>query len=304
LTCLIAAAVVLYLQDWFGKGDIDAFILWTVPFATGLSVAGATIISLFRKRPFLLRLLFIVLMAGLLSLAWIYCMALVLGPWIGAFSIPVLYLWIIGSFFQLLFLDLRLPEQPEKQKTSKIIFGVLSFPLTAIAVVVGLFLFSFAISYLRRPEKETFLIPEGYKGNVVVIFNQPDGEKPEYENGRRIYRIPHSGILFTQLKDEEGMIDQQYYYVSPNGERRKLGVLDVRDFNEAWTTEKNLHEPPRDSLAVFNPGTMGTMGNANGDSKIFSQLSVGTYNDLRNLRDFSSEYIDSLQNVTRRKNGS
>lgn len=304
LTCLIAVIIVLYQQDWFGKGDTYAFVFWTIPLAVGLSVVGQTIVNLFRQRHFLLRLFLIILTAGLFSFGWAYFVALILGPWIGAFSIPILYLWIVGSTLQLLFLDWRLPKQTEKPKISKIIIGLLSFPLTAIIVVIGMYIISFASSYLTRPEKELYLIPEGYVGKVVVIFNQADGEKPEYENDRRVYRIPETGVLFTQLKDEQGIINQEYYYVSQNGQRRKLGVLDTRDFNEEWTTEKNPHEPPRDSLAVFNPGTMGTMGNSDDkDSKVFLELSIGTYNDMKNLHEFSNDYIDSLQNANRKKNG-
>jgi hypothetical protein len=295
---------VLYRQDWFGKGDTYAFVFWTIPLAAGLSVAGQTIVNLFRQRPFLLRLVFIILTAGLFSLGWAYFVVLILGPWIAAFSIPILYLWIVGSILQLLFLDWRLPKPTEKPKTSKIVFGLLYFPLTAIIVVIGMYIISFASSYLTRPEKELYLIPEGYVGRVIVIFNQTDGEKPEYENDRRVYRIPETGVLFTQLKDEQGIINQEYYYVSPNGQRQKLGVLDTRDFNEEWTTEKNPHEPPRDSLAVFNPGTMGTIGSSDDkDSKVFLELSVGTYNDMKNLHEFSNDYIDSLQNANRNKNG-
>ena len=304
MTCLIAVIIVLYQQDWFGKGDTYAFVFWTIPLAVGLSVVGQTIVNLFRQRHFLLRLFLIILTAGLFSFGWAYFVALILGPWIGAFSIPILYLWIVGSTLQLLFLDWRLPKQTEKPKISKIIIGLLSFPLTAIIVVIGMYIISFASSYLTRPEKELYLIPEGYVGKVVVIFNQADGEKPEYENDRRVYRIPETGVLFTQLKDEQGIINQEYYYVSQNGQRRKLGVLDTRDFNEEWTTEKNPHEPPRDSLAVFNPGTMGTMGNSDDkDSKVFLELSIGTYNDMKNLHEFSNDYIDSLQNANRKKNG-
>lgn len=84
-------------------------------------------------------------------------------------------------------------------------------------------------------------------------------------------------------------------------------MLDTIDFNEEWTTEKNPHEPPRDSLAVFNPVTMGTMGTMGGsedkNSKVFLALSVGTYNDIKNINNFSNDYIDSLQNANRKKNG-
>ena len=116
------------------------------------------------------------------------------------------------------------------------------------------------------------------------------------EGKRRLYRIPSTGVLFTQFKDEQGWIDQDYYLISPNGQRKKLDVLDTRDFNEEWTLEKNPKEPSRDSLAVFNPGTMGTMGNSvDSNSRVFLWLYIGTYNDKQIKRDFTPEYIDSLK---------
>jgi hypothetical protein len=302
LTCLIAVAIVLFLQDWFGAGDTFTFIFWTVPFALGLALSGHTILSLFRTVSLPGRIFLIVLVSVLLSMGWAYCVTLALGPWIGAFSIPIFYLWIAGSIIQLLFLEWRLPKLTDKFVLSNVLIGLFSLPLTLIVVTILMYLLSYVSSYLTRPEKETYLIPEGYKGIVLVIFNQTNGEKPEYEDGRRIYRIPQSGILFTQLKDEEGIINQEYFYVASNGERRKLGVLDTRDFNKEWTTDKNRPEPPRDSLAIFNPGTMGTMaGSDNKERKVFSELSIGTYNDVKTFEDFKPEYIESLQNEKKKK---
>lgn len=59
---------------------------------------------------------------------------------------------------------------------------------------------------------------------------------------------------------------------------------------------KNKEEPPRDSLAIFNPGTMGTMVSSDdANSKVFSELSVGTYNDLGSFKELDTERIDSLK---------
>ena len=129
-------------------------------------------------------------------------------------------------------------------------------------IVVGIPLIYVAISFYNSfATSETYLIPDNYKGPVIVIFNQADGQAKEFEGGRRLYKIPSSGVLFSQFKDEQGWINQEYYYVTATGKRKKLGVLDTRDFNEEWTIQKNPKEPSRDSLVVFNPGTMGTMGN-------------------------------------------
>ena len=168
--------------------------------------------------------------------------------------------------------------------------------------IVGIPLAFVGYSWTRSfTTPETYLIPSGYCGRVLVIFNQPDGQKPEFERGRKIYNIPSSGILFTQFADEQGFIDQQYYYRTPTGQRQRLGVLDTRSFNEEWTTVKNANEPPRDSVAVFNPGTMGTFGDAQDSRRrVFLELSVGTYNELKHLKEVSTDRLDSLQQAFRK----
>lgn len=103
------------------------------------------------------------------------------------------------------------------------------FKLLTIGIPLVFVGYSFYNSF-TTPER--YLIPESYRGSVLVIFNQKDGQKKEYEGRRRIYKIPPTGVLFTQFKDEQGWIDQDYYLISENGQRKKLGVLDTRDFNE------------------------------------------------------------------------
>lgn len=163
-----------------------------------------------------------------------------------------------------------------------------------------LFVFFVTVSLLISCEHhctpEVFLIPDGYRGSIYIIYNQKQGVDKEYGRGKRIYRIPRNGILLTKFKDEYGIINQEYYYSSPDGKRRKLGVLDSRDFNEEWTLEKNPHEPPRDSLAIFNPATVGVMGD-NSRYK-FQYTFIGTYNDKKILnKEVDCEYIDSLKKI-------
>ena len=72
----------------------------------------------------------------------------------------------------------------------------------------------------KRGEDEIHLLPEGYTGSVFIIFNQPDGQKKEYEDGKRVYKIPPTGILKTQFSPNEGLARVNYYYI--NGERKEL----------------------------------------------------------------------------------
>lgn len=48
-----------------------------------------------------------------------------------------------------------------------------------------------------------FVLPQGFRGHVVIAFNQPDGVVPTYDaKGNCIVSIPHSGVLKTQLKED------------------------------------------------------------------------------------------------------
>lgn len=282
---------VLISQNWFGKGDTYSFVFWTIPLAIGLAVSGHTILNLYRTKIILLRLLLILVTAGLISFGWVYFVYLILGPWINTFSFPIFYLWIIGNAIQLLFLEWRLPKITEQQKTSKLLVRILLFPLTLVAVVVLIFSFSFLTSYITRPDKEAFLIPKAFRGKVHVHFNEPFGMITEKENGRRLYKIPNSGILLSQFKDEQGLIDQQYYLVDEEGNRTLLPQLDVRDYNEEWTTVKNPHEPSRDSLGVFHAGRVSSDGTY--------EFYVSTYRQLSDTFGFQYDKMFDLmeQNI-------
>lgn len=296
LTGLVAVTIVLYRQDWFGKSDTYAFLFWTVPLAVGLSVTGNTIVNLFRTKHFLLRLLFIVLTAGLLSIGWAYCVALVLGPWIGAFSIPILYLWIGGSIFQLLFLCWRLPKQTQKPKASKVILGLLSFPLTSILLVISMYLFSFVSSYLTQPEKETYLIPNDFEGEFRVVYGEMCGINPPFENDRRVLNIPENGILIIQPKFEAGTIDHEYFLVDKKGNRKKI--------NRLWDYKQQTTELP--GVLLGGSGSVGRAmpdGASSSDSPLaihFTDFTV--FNKDTTVRDEREELkfqqrFDSLTNT-------
>ena len=53
-------------------------------------------------------------------------------------------------------------------------------------------------------EKEIYLLPEGLYGQIIVFFDQDDGQEMEYEGDTRVYKIPSSGILKTQFPKNGG----------------------------------------------------------------------------------------------------
>lgn len=170
LVCLIAVAIDLYRQEWFGKGDIYSFVFWTIPLATGLTVSGTAMLSLLKSENIYVRVLFVLFISTLVAYGWIYFVYLILGPWINAFSFPVFYLWTTGNFFQLFLLD-RFLKRIERK--SRVVYGLLAFPLTLLLTVIAIYALSLLQAYFTHAAKETYLIPDTFEGR----FRAPSGYK-------------------------------------------------------------------------------------------------------------------------------
>lgn len=222
LSGLLAAIVILYFQDWFGSGDTYSYLFWTIPLSIGIAFFGKSILNLFPTKNKLLRLLIILIASVAISFVWVYAVYLILGPWINAFSIPVFLLWIIGIFFQLVFIDRFIKTELTKTTISSVLKVALGFPTILILSVISIYGLSFFGSYLSRPEPETFLIPTNFEGSFKVIYGEECGIMPPTENGRRILRIPANGILIVQPEFESGIIDHEYYFIDEDGKRTKI----------------------------------------------------------------------------------
>jgi hypothetical protein len=162
-------------------------------------------------------------------------------------------------------------------------------------------LMSLLVGCADRAEPETFLIEKGYRGKINVIFNQPNGQAEKYENGHRIYEIPRNGILLTRFKDDYGLIDQQYFLVDASGKREALKELDVRSFNEEWTTTKNSIEPSRDEFGVFFAGRVGVYGNSDDPKSLrFREFFVSAYRELKTYHDqkYDEEFLERIKKLT------
>ncbi len=83
------------------------------------------------------------------------------------------------------------------------------------------------------------LIPEGYTGTVEIWFNQANGEQIEYENDKRIYRIPKNGILNTQFSEQYGSNYPKFYYVNELDNRTEIKMLHVLSKTVLDSIDKN-----------------------------------------------------------------
>tara|TARA_B100002049_G_scaffold237320_1_gene228020 strand:- start:5795 stop:6070 length:276 start_codon:yes stop_codon:yes gene_type:complete len=64
-----------------------------------------------------------------------------------------------------------------------------------------------ACTEVKESEPEIILIPDGFSGRLHVIFNAPNGKPPQYKGDSRVYDIPPSGVLVTQMDANAGWIE-------------------------------------------------------------------------------------------------
>ncbi|RZF84825.1 hypothetical protein EXT46_03080 [Pseudoalteromonas sp. CO325X] len=81
---------------------------------------------------------------------------------------------------------------------------------------------------VKKREPAIYLIPEGYVGALYIVFNAPNGQPPMYEGNSRVYHIPPSGVLVTQMDANEGWSESseiKYFSVSQSGKRVPISTV-------------------------------------------------------------------------------
>ena len=220
IACAISVTVILYRHDWFGKGDVYAIIFWTIPLVISLAVSGGTIVNVVKTNKFILSIPIILIVSSIISYFWVHFVFLVVGPWINAFSFPVFYLWTIGIFCQLIFLDRFI-----QRDKSKLVTGLISFPLTLIGSVIFIYCASTIWSVLTRHATEVFIIPQNFKGKFRIVYNQKCGLDSRIENGKRIFDVPNNGILLIKSEFKTGIVDHEYYLQDSSGNKTQINEL-------------------------------------------------------------------------------
>ena len=99
LVALAIGVIAVAFNDWFGSSDLVPFAVYCVPFALLAAPTTAIAFRLTTRLPVWLASAF-AFIAGLLF-GWLgtYAVALFLGPWFGAMSVPMLQVWCIAAAF-------------------------------------------------------------------------------------------------------------------------------------------------------------------------------------------------------------
>lgn len=99
--CLIASAVVvtieIILNGGFGIRDLIPFTFLTLLFTIGIGVVSLALIIPYAFIPRWLTYLLAVILGIMCSFVWTMTVSILLGPWVRAFSFPILPPWLAGG---------------------------------------------------------------------------------------------------------------------------------------------------------------------------------------------------------------
>jgi len=173
-----------------------------------------------------------------------------------------------------------------------------------LGIVLALFCFfsfscSLMLSALSESRDGIYLIPKGYTGEVIILFDRPDGVVPEVEDGLSVYKIPANGVLKIQNKGFTGIVNLHYFYIGGDGQREQIETLRItgdRDINgkpkDKFDGQINQNEY-ENGIFIMNNGGIAT---TNSGGKIFSYTSfiVGTPRDSERLYDKMQKRISDI----------
>jgi hypothetical protein len=92
------ATTYLATNNWFGAGDLPAMVIWSLPLVLLAYFSFRTATRRMVSLPEGVRYLALPLIGALLGIITTGLASLILGPWILAFSFPVLFCWVVAGF--------------------------------------------------------------------------------------------------------------------------------------------------------------------------------------------------------------
>jgi len=153
--------------------------------------------------------------------------------------------------------------------------------------------------FLKYPRDGIYLIPNGYRGDVIIVFNQPDGIIPEVENGLYVYKIPDDGILKVNTEGYTGVVNKSYFYIDKNNQRQGIEYLQItgdrnskgEPQNKFGNINQNEYE---NAVYILNTGGLGSFNTKNGIVQ-YTSFIVGTPKDGDQLYDKMQKRISNIQ---------
>ena len=153
-------------------------------------------------------------------------------------------------------------------------------------IIAAMILLSVSCTF-AKPTKIEYLLPEGFTGGVIVLYNQPDGTAPEVlTDGTVRYRIPKDGFLKVNTDQPEAIYNYSFYYIDGKNNVTRIEYIQPQGSTATerggLRSEDTITEEERNNkVFAMNHRSIGF--EANGNKGPLYAFSIGLPKDSRSI---------------------
>jgi hypothetical protein len=153
------------------------------------------------------------------------------------------------------------------------------------------------------PRDGIYLIPSGFVGAAIIVYDQPNGVVPDVEEGDFVYKLPVTGVLKVRTTAYVGIINLKYFYVDQAGERQEVKYITITGDHDPQGRPQNKYgnlsqDEVENSIFVMNPSGVGEF-RVNGKTIQFSRIIVGKLKDSEQLfYEYQKKLVEVQQELT------
>jgi hypothetical protein len=141
-----------------------------------------------------------------------------------------------------------------------------------------------------------FILPEGFKGEVTVICDEPCGiPAVEADPGVTVFNIPESGILITQLPQSCDIGNRKYFFKTTSGQLIEIPKMMELEEIRNWTSSNNVQDTQREEVGAYMEGCGFKQDNGFNSQSV----TIMTYNELQDSLKSNFFMMHNFQNVQR-----
>ena len=158
-----------------------------------------------------------------------------------------------------------------------------------LIILVLLFCCS-SCSVFAKPMKIEYLLPEGFTGGVIILYNQPDSVTPAVsKDGTIRYYIPKNGFLKVNTNEPEEIYNYSFCYVDAKNNLTQIEYIQpqgstVSERGGLRSVDTITEDETNNKVFAMNHRSIGF--EANGNKGPLYAFSVGLPKDSRSI------YID------------
>jgi hypothetical protein len=104
------------------------------------------------------------------------------------------------------------------KKKTRILNGLVTAFLFSISLVGSILL----INVNEKKTHDYYVIPEGYIGEISVLYDIEDAPQPKKIDGYTVIEINEKGYGITPLPESEGIIENKYFYINKQGQKKEI----------------------------------------------------------------------------------